>query len=240
MKINMSKFNEKYIERLITVIGGIAVGIFWASFFTWIWVALILWSPLPRELSGEPYTFIFYVILFLFLYFGGVVLKLIYFWIKLFGEMKKTDIFLLKLFAEFVTNYIFNAPLNFWRYFYFKFPYEEFKYKFFISTVCTFGQVLVIDVYKESLSARLRHYSYFGTIIILSYLPKIITFSVFLYEILVFKKLDCFYSFAIILIFPIFFSSLRRMLFDIAYNEMEIITNEFLKVEIFEDSCGCI
>jgi hypothetical protein len=250
MKINISKFNEKYIERLITVISVIVVGILWICFFTSIWVAIILWSPLPRELSGEPYTFIFYVILFLFFYFLGAILRQIYFWIK--QGIPKTNIFLLNFLeklvessmflyiSQFATNYIFNAPLNLWRYFYFKFPYEEFKGKFFITPIFSFGQVLFMYVYTGSLSPRLQHYRYLGTIIILYYLPKIVTFSVFLYEILVFKKLDYFYYFAIILIFPMFFSSLRRMLFDMASDEIEIITNEFLTVEIVEDSCGCI
>jgi hypothetical protein len=234
-------FDEKYEGYFLTVLCGLVVGIFWISFILW---NRLIREHLPRDLTlVEPYSITFWVVLFLYL--GAIVIIKMYFWVKAWRGITKTNKYLIKFcewllknpklvnISQFITNYILKAPFYVWRYLYF--PYEKYKYKFVINPIYSFGVVLADDVYKKS---KLQSNSILSTIIILSYLPRILASSVFLYEILIFKKLDYFYTFAIILLHPLIFLSLRRMLFDIAYRERKIIMEELLTIKIVEDSCG--
>ncbi len=62
-------------------------------------------------------------------------------------------------------------------------------------------------------------------------MPQIRTFSVFLYEILINKKLEWFYTIAVILLIPVMFSMLRQLWWDISEFEMNYLQENWLLVE---------
>jgi hypothetical protein len=232
-------FDEKYEGYFLTVICGLVVGIFWISFIIW---NRLIRERLPRDLTlGEPYSITFLIVLILFLYFLGMIIIKVYFWIKAWRGITKTNKYIIKFtewsqpklvnFLNFQIQYILGASLYVWRYLYFKFPYEKFKYKFFINPISNFG-VFVYYAYAPNENRKKNVHRYLITLISFVYLPRIIAFSVFLYEITMFKELNYFYTVAVILLLPLIFQSLRRILFDIGHYEMEFLKEEQIIVDI--------
>jgi hypothetical protein len=65
---------------------------------------------------------------------------------------------------------------------------------------------------------------------ILLYIPQIIVFSVYLYEIFIYKKLEWFYYCAIILLIPLIFLGLRKILIIGSYLELEKLEQNVFKI----------
>jgi hypothetical protein len=94
------------------------------------------------------------------------------------------------------------------------------------------GVYLVYKVYPVDYNRKLRIAL---TMISLVYLPRILTFSVFFYEIVVNKKLDIFYHIAVILLIPMLFSSLKFILIDVTHFRDFELQRNFLKVTYIDE-----
>src|ERR1700734_3871553 len=244
--LNLEKkvFPGKYEESLWTIFLGLIMGILTISFIIW---NRLIREALPRDLTAEqPFTFRFCIIVFFFVYMTlGVILQVNSLQKKLRGITTKSRIFTttalylqkrpkLVDILQFVLNYILSAPLYLWRFCFFnlnfKNTYTGAIVDFFYHRIGTFcadhlfpGRIAgeCAGYYRETLAT-----------IILVYIPRIMVFSVFLFETLIYKKIEVFYYVAVILLIPLMFFALRRILMDISYYELERLQKKFIKITI--------
>src|ERR1700728_3966527 len=246
LTLNLEKkvFPGKYEESLWTIFLGLIMGILTISFIIW---NRLIREALPRDLTAEqPFTFRFCIIVFFFVYMTlGVILQVNSLQRKLRGITTKSRIFTttalylqkrpkLVDILQFVLNYILSAPLYLWRFCFFnlnfKNTYTGAIVDFFYHRIGTFcadhlfpGRIAgeCAGYYRETLAT-----------IILVYIPRIMVFSVFLFETLIYKKIEVFYYVAVILLIPLMFSGLRRILMDIGYYQIEKLVKKIIKITI--------
>jgi hypothetical protein len=236
-------FDEKFERYFFVVFCGLVVGSFWVSFIIW---NRLFRKRFPVDLAVvEPYSFTFWFVLIVFCYFFIVVIIYLYQWQKEWRGITKTNKYVLR-FAEwtdnqpiitnihyFIRHYILSGDKFLWRYLYLNFPYTEFKYKYCLNYIFNLGLIIhnnifhvyvPLDIYisKQSL------WKHILTTKLLLYYPRIIVFSAFLSEIVIYKRLYYFYFVAIILLIPLIFLALRRMFLDIGYNEEIFLLEEDL------------
>jgi hypothetical protein len=234
--LNRKVFAGKYEESLWTIFIGLTMGILTISFIIW---NRLIRERLPREIVGEPFTFQFWIILYLFLYFLFIVLyKLNKLQKKLRGiplnprYVRRFTEFLekkpiLQDALQFTINYILSGPVYLWTFFYFNFPS---KYKTpVLNYFYNVGRLICERVFPGSITGYFRET--LATMILL-YIPKIIVFGVYLYEIFIYKELEWFYYCAIILLIPLIFLGLRRILLDLSYFELERLEKDLFKIKI--------
>src|SRR6202034_1930494 len=232
-------FPGKYEESLWTIFLGLIMGILTISFIIW---NRLIREALPKDLTAEqPFTFRFCIIVFFFVYMTlGVILQVNSLQKKLRGITTKSRIFTttalylqkrpkLVDMLQFVLNYILSAPLYLWRFCFFNLNFKntytnaivEFFYHRGIYLWENFFPGSIEGYYRETLAT-----------VILVYIPRIIVFSVFLFETLIYKKIEVFYYVAIILLIPLMFLGYRRILMDIGYFTLERFHKTIMKVTI--------
>jgi hypothetical protein len=138
-------------------------------------------------------------------------------------------------YLNFIGRYIFQAPLYLWWFIHFNMPFKlkgklrelNFEIIMFLSDkiylpglsskISLFPppnqHLIALPPLDEDLCRR----QIAITEILFVYIPRILTFSVFLYEIAVNRELYYFYSVAIILLIPLIFYSFLRISYDLAY-----------------------
>lgn len=239
----------KYIyseESILTRI----IGLFFGALI----ISLIIWNRLirerlPRELTGEPFTLLFWIVLILFVcFFLRMSITVNKFQKNLRGISKpnkylfKFYIFVktryesrprVKNFCEsvggYLIHYVLEAPLFLWRYLFNNFPH---KIVLYISmSLGNFG----FFIWNRYLQKEKKKNSYFRQtviIVILDYMPKVITSFAFFYEALVYRELNNVYKIAVILIIPYIFSALIIMLQDMIYQQLDGIRRYYLHIEV--------
>lgn len=127
--------------------------------------------------------------------------------------------------GEFVLNYVIQAPLFLWRFFYFNAPE---KYKILILQKIYDLAIVIIDTFFPPHVEGLKR-EIIATVIF-SYIPRVIIFSVFLYEIILYKQLNIFYYVAMFLIIPLTFDSLTRIFMDFSFFELQRLERDYFKI----------
>jgi hypothetical protein len=212
-----------------TIILGLTMGVLTIVYTIW---NRLIRVRLPREIEGELWTLQFWIILYLFIIFfimfiydcntlqkklrvnpnsNGLILRLITRVNKQLSKYPKLLSFLEDILQIF-KNYILGGPLFLWKYYYFHNRRNKLIFYLYDIGVRIWGLYL----HQRCKNFRLRVVL---TTIILGYLPRIIAVSMFLYEIVIEKKLEYFYSIAMIFLIPLIFNSYKRILFDICYSE---------------------
>jgi hypothetical protein len=244
LKIMKKVFQGNNFENYrITIIIGLFSGIFWIVFILW---NRLIRDRLPRDLTlAQPYSFQFWIVLSLFIYFifislyslnkiqrkwerllipntPGDIDKVI---CKLATKLQKRTILLRIL--EFFKNYVLDAPLYLWRFVYFN-ASKKFVFNLYQIIACYY-------IFRKVLPMDINRYQAILSIIIFIHTPRIIAFIVFLCEILVRQKLEVFYSVAVILLIPVIFKSFRRIFFDLAYFEAKNLRENFVAEMTLEE-----
>ena len=152
---------------------------------------------------------------------------------SIFRRMYKRLIDFLSIVIDFFHNYIANSPMFLWGYFrlngplYFINPLRNLCYNLGNWTYPFFNK----DMSKNKYVFRATI-----SITIFIYLPRVIAFSVFLFEISVNKRLDYFYSVAVILLIPYIYKSIRQIALDFGiYDTIELQENAGLLVLLPKD-----
>jgi len=230
IKITLERFvfNKEYEQSLWTIILGLFMGIFWIYFIIWI---RVIRKKLPREITGEPFSLQFWIILCLLIFFGSLVIfylkklqknithkknvqnKFITWDLNYFFDYLKTNRIIMN-FGNICKYYILRSPLYLWRFLYF-----NLLQKYHLSIIiklAKIGFLLCSKWFHRDCNYILRQ-----TIVIVffCYIPRIFVFSIFCCEIILNKRLVYFYFFAVLLLIPLIFLSIRRILFDISYFE---------------------
>jgi hypothetical protein len=245
-------FNDKFERYFLVVFCGLVVGSFGVSFIIW---NRLLRERFPVDLAVvELYSSTFWFVLIVFCYFFIVVTVDIYHWQKEWRGITKTNKYVLR-FAEwadnqpiitnihyFISHYILSGDKFLWRYLYLNFPYTELKYKYCINYIFNLGLIIhnnifhvfvPLDVWATKEQFLKKHIL---TTKLLLYYPRIIAFSAFLSEIVIYKRLYYFYFVAIILLIPLIFLALRRMFLDIAkYEELFLLEEDLIIVDSDEN-----
>jgi hypothetical protein len=235
-------FDDKFERYFFVIFCGLVVGLFGVSFIIW---NRLFRERFPMDLTDiEPYSFTFWFVLILFCYLFIVVAVDIHNnWQKKWRGITKTNKYIIKFLewllkqpklmdiSQFITSYILNADLFLWRYLYLNFPYTEYKYC--INYIFNLGLIIHNNIFQVYVPLDLYFNKKFLlrhilTTKLLLYYPKIIAFSVFFAEIIIYKRLYYFYFVAIILLIPLIFLALRRMFLDIGYNEEIFLLEEDL------------
>ena len=239
LTLNLEKkvFPGKYEESLWTIFLGLIMGILTISFIIW---NRLIREALPRDLTAEqPFTFRFCIIVFFFVYMTlGVILQVNSLQKKLRGITTKSRIFTttalylqkrpkLVDILQFVLNYILSAPLYLWRFYFFN--WQNPKMQAIVDFFYRQGIYLWNNVFPSKMEGYYRETL---ATIILVYIPRIMVFSVFLFETLIYKKIEVFYYVAVILLIPLMFSGLRRILMDIGYYQIEKLVKKIIKITI--------
>ena len=204
-----------------------------------IWNRLIR-ERLPREIPGEieVYSFSFWIILISFLsclvglwhYLKDVLIALklkefktpkILIAFDNFFEKRPKSRQILNDTSDYYKYYILEAPLYLWRFVYFNCRsgiMAAILQK--LQILYNFAWYLAETVFNrdEVPNHKLRMLL---TTIILLYIPRIIAFTIFSIEVLIYKKLEYFYYFSWILLIPVIFVCVRRILADISRYQVE-------------------
>jgi hypothetical protein len=238
IKLTRAVFSEKHERSFWTVFTGLTMGMFT--------ILLILWNRLirerlPREINGELYSVQFWIVLFLFLIsLLPLLLYLHKLQKRLRGIEKVNPIFLRFLnylsskphiidAFKFIDNYFIHAPQYLWRFLYFNLPR---KYKSnVLNWIYRLGRFIWLQCFPQHSNYVFRQVL---TTIMFLYIPKILVFSVFCYEIVIYKKLELFYYCAPMLLIPVIFLSLRRILLDVSYYERKELLEFVLKIDSVE------
>jgi hypothetical protein len=200
-------------DNLIRIVIGCSLGVLWISLIIW---NRLIRELLPKDLSvDEIYSLRFWIVICLLI---SSVFWSIYILYKLCfkkNSIKKGRLTVIlekrfpgiyrakEEFSEFSSRYISGSTVYLWRYLHINAP-ERYK------------EPVVKLLYKLGLGFnRVIDCTATAVTVLLVYLPRILVFSVFLYEIVVYKKLEYFYSIAILLLIPLIFNGLRRILRDI-------------------------
>jgi hypothetical protein len=197
-------------------------------------IGLIIWNRLirvrlPREIEGELWSMEFWIILYLLILFflmfiyacnklqkklrgipegDGVIVR----FVKRLEEKYPRLISYFEKKLQFIRTYILGGPLFLWNSY-----YSRYRENVLIVNLYHLGECIwELYFYEGCKNYRLRVVL---TTIILGYLPKIMGVSIFLYEILIYKRIEYFYIIAPILLIPLIFNSYLRILFDICYYE---------------------
>lgn len=152
---------------------------------------------------------------------------------SIFRRMYKRLIDFLSIVIDFFHNYIANSPMFLWGYFrlngplYFINPLRNLCYNLGNWAYPFFNK----DMSKNKYVLRATI-----CITIFIYLPRVLAFSVFLFEISVNKRLDYFYSVAVILLIPYLYKSIRQIALDFGiYDTIELQENAGLLVLLPKD-----
>jgi hypothetical protein len=152
---------------------------------------------------------------------------------SLFRRVYKGVINFLCNVINFFYNYIVNSPMFLWGYFrlngplYFINPLRNLCYNLGNWTYPFFNKDMSKDKYVFRATI---------CITIFIYLPRVIAFSVFLFEISVNKRLDYFYSVAVILLIPYIYKSIRQIALDFGiYDTVELQENPGLLILLSKD-----
>jgi hypothetical protein len=222
-------------DSILAVICGLVVGIFWISFIIW---NRLIRERLPRDLTlGEPYSITFLIVLILFLFYlckvffiiyneqkklRGIILTRNKYLQQFYNFLLQYPKFLSKI--DFILNHIVDSPLYLWRFFYFNLRNE------YINPVVDKLYFSGCVIFRKVYSSETRELHISLTVILLVFAPRIITFSVFFYEILINKELYYFYWVAVILLITYIYYAYRKMLFDISYYENLKLQEKFIRV----------
>jgi hypothetical protein len=150
-------------------------------------------------------------------------------------------------YLNFMGRYIFQAPLYLWWFIHFNMPFKlkaklrELNFeiimflcdKIYLPGLCSkfsqfpppYEHLIGLPPLDENLCIR----QIAITEILLVYIPRILTFSVFFYEIAVNQELYYFYSVAIILLIPLIFSSFLRISYDLTYYSCRSILPRYIR-----------
>ena len=233
-------FNEKFESHYGTILLGLLMGIFWIFFIIW---NRLIRERLPREITGEgePYTISFWVILIFSLLYSYSVIYEINRLQKKYRGIDKKNAFLVKIsnyLIKFLQNhktfsdifnilgyYVLKSPLYLWRFFYYNIPD---KYHF--SVILKFAHYGTEACYRYFNSRSKQIIA----VILLLYIPRLVVCSIFFYEVVINRYLHFFYTIAVIILIPLIFMGLRRMLFDICVYESGFIQEYWIKCTVLE------
>jgi hypothetical protein len=113
-------------------------------------------------------------------------------------------------------------PINdLWRYFFLISP-DPIRDFFFRFGICLYERVFpgsIAGYFREILATM-----------ILLYIPQIIVFSVYLYEIFIYKQFEGFSYCAVILLIPLIFLGLRKILMTVSFFELTRIQQHYFKI----------
>lgn len=233
-RLKRKVFEGEFENNIYTIIFGLLMGIIIISFTVW---NRLIRERLPREIIGEPFTLKFWFILFMFMYFFLFMLLYLNILQKQLRGVKYKNKYVLKFskylekktnilnLIEFMINYIFNSPLYLWRFLYFNLP-EKYTHPI-VHYLYKFGIYINENFFPGKLEGFKREII---ATTICSYIPKLWVFGIFVYEIGINKELRYFYYFAVLLLVPLIFYALRRILYDISYYELKDLEDKYLKV----------
>jgi len=229
---NLEKF------RWINILG-LCMGIFWIFFIIW---NRLIRERLPREITGKLFTLQFWLILWLCLLYTTLWIICIYKLYKRFNLQNKIqkkfiffDSFITFLenhktmvnFIQIFASYVLKSPLFLWRYIYTKL--SDKKKVIIKKIIFIFCSKLYENLGYSKCNNWLKQ-----TIVLLifEYFPRILAFTIFFFEICIYRELNYFYTIAIILLVPLISKSLRRISFDLLYDEIDNLELDFQKFGI--------
>lgn len=231
-------FSENLESKLLPIFLGLFMGTFWICFIIW---NRLIRERLPREVTGELYSFQFWILLYLCLFFSFCVIYEINRLQKKYRGIENTNPFVVKLsnyLAKFFENhktisnitdilrlYVLRSPLYLWRFLYYNLPH---KYHFPVILKFAHYGTEACYRYFNVRSSRIL------TVILLLYIPRLLVSSIFFYEVVINRYLNYFYGFAVIILIPLIFMCLRRMLFDICYYEFAYIEEHWIECTVLE------
>lgn len=143
------------------------------------------------------------------------------------SKYKKTYTFSYKLLEksfDFFMAYILDGPLYLWKFFHHNGPKNlTDRVKNLSYRLGSFCHYYTKEVENSAFWNKIWITSFI-------YLPRILAFSVFLYEIAINRKLETFYTIVIILLIPPIFKSLRRIIYDCGAYECEYFEKTYISV----------
>ena len=256
MKFNLNRYFRKFKHvfvfeddqrnwenSFIPVFCGLIMGLWITSFIIW---NRLIRERLPREITGEIYSFTYWIVLFAFI---NCFFQLLYQFNQLRKKFKGLpstkmlpDIIafvearpkLLRI-IEFFSVYIVSGPLFLWRFIYLNILPS--KTKSDLTGYCYhLGLFLWKKCFFENSNYHLRSVL---TIYLLILLPRIIAVSVFLYEIAINHRLEMFYRVSPLLFIPVIFFSLKQILIDLCNYECKRLEMQYLRVyNVIRDKSG--
>jgi len=234
----MQTVYDKNLEKsLLIKILGVCMGIFWVCFIIW---NRLIRERLPRIIEGEPFTLIFWIILWLALLFTGLAIYYLY---KLQKKLRKSEKKLPKFLSilgnyitenkiyKIITYYILGSPSFLWQYLYYHLP-ERYVFRLF-RMIHSFWNKIYSKYFHDKPNGKLKEKM---VVIFFEYLTRIFAFSDLLFEIVVKKELYYFYHIAPILLIYTIFISLRWISFLWYVGSSEFIKKHWLDIEVkYED-----
>ena len=239
---------KKFESSIFTVILGILMGIGWISLIIW---NRLIRERLPRDLTLTVRSILYFGTLFrvnLFIWFSCGLVASIYGMYKKFRGIEKplrlTQFLATKIaarpklenFLQYVLDYILNAPWFLWRFMIFNLPTEIVRILGVIlkKTFLPLQNALT-NFDKDHIRKKVI------TWVVLVYLPRILGFTIFAYDIGINKYIYYFYYFAPILLIPVMMKVIRRIMFEYAhfyfYRKNLIENIEFLEVKEIHEDC---
>src|ERR1700735_3601977 len=211
-------FDEKFERSFLTILLGCTVGLYVVCIIIW---NRLIRERLPKELLAEAQpcnSYTFWLILYLFVINSLYIILDLYRLQKNLRGITKTNPYVTK-FVEILNKstlyrylryYVALSPL-----FLFYFIYMHLPKRWAYNLVDRPLFKIVGKIYEKFFNI---HCNYIlrqtWTLMILVYFPRILAYSVLLYEIVINHKIDLFYSIAPILLIPLFSRVINRTMYE--------------------------
>ncbi len=219
-------FNEDFEKSILTRLLAITFGIFFISLIIW---NRAIRERLPREIGGEVWSVEFWLVLSLFILFFAIfwtssVIPLVLtlakknnkFCIKIWnalaswlGKHPKTKNF----FFLYFNDYILNAPYYLWNFIYLNLHW---RINYYLKLCVLHLGFLLLRYFPPQKNCNFR--IKFITVLF-EFIPQMIVYLVFLYEIAITQELDFFYRIVIILLISFIFKAFRTIFYDVGKTE---------------------